>query len=145
MRYLGLVTILSLLALAVVALALLSRFFRRTYQSRNFSMEDREAWRLKWQQLEKMLDDNPVHWPSAIIEADKLFDAVMKSRKLPGQDTGERYRFLLHDRPALNYVWTARTIRNKIVHESDYILQKKLAKEALSLYERALKDLGVMV
>jgi hypothetical protein len=131
--------------LALVGLAVLLRGYKRGYQSRDFSPDDQQAWQMKWRQLETMLDDNPIHWPSAIIEADKLFDSVLKSKKFPGQDTGERYRYLLRDRPKMNYVWPARTLRNRVVHEADFILQKKSAQRALALYERALKDLGVMV
>lgn len=138
------ILLIGVLIFGVVITRFVLRRAQRAHRSRDFRMDDRQAWAEHWKALEQMLDDNPVHWPSAIIEADKLFDSVLKSLHLPGQDTGERFRFLMRDRPQMKYVRSARFIRNRVVHESSFQLTKKMAHEAIVAYRRALKDLGVL-
>ena len=145
MGYLIIIIIIAIVLAVAIMSRYLARHLRRVYRSRDFQLADREAWQLKWQALEKMLDDNPAHWPSAIIEADKLFDAVLKSMRLPGKDTGERFQFLMRDRQPMQYARRARFIRNRLVHESNFILNKKTAKDTLAIYRRALKDLGILI
>ena len=95
----------------------------------------------KWQHLEKMLEsDNEFVHRVAVVEADKLLDQALKSHKLAGVDVGQRlkvagYKFDVE--PA----WQAHKVRNRLVHEGDFHLNKDLAQKTLTNYKKALKNL----
>lgn len=79
---------------------------------------------------------------SAINEADKLLDHVMKQLGYPGERMGDRLKLAgprLTDR---NAVWRAHKLRNALAHEINFDLVPSQAKEALRDFEQGLKDLG---
>src|SRR3989338_6029178 len=132
--------IIAVLVIFVVGGYLLFRWLRRRENSREFRISDRQAWAKRWQELEKMLDGSESQWSMAVMEADKLFDRVMRSMALPGKDFGERLRFLSLSRPEIRAVWPAHLIRNRLVHESHYELDRRTAISVLKTFERALKE-----
>jgi len=135
--------ILGLMVVVVIVVFFL-RYLRRRGRARDFRINDRLAWQKKWQELELMVDGHSSQLAVAVMEADKLFDRVMKSMALPGKDFGERLKFLCHSRPEVRAVWPAHLARNRLVHESYYELDKRAAVKALKLFACALKDLGVL-
>ena len=135
---------LAVVLAVVVGLVYLFKYLKRRSYSRDFRLDDRRAWQKKWQELEAMLAGGSSQWTVAVIEADKLLDRVMRSMALPGKDFGERLRFLSLSRPEIRAVWPAHLIRNRLVHESHYELERRVALNALKTFERAFKDLGVL-
>jgi len=135
---------LAVVLAVVVGLVYLFKYLKRRSYSRDFRINDRQAWQKRWQELEAMLAGGASQWAVAVIEADKLLDRVMRSMALPGKDFGERLRFLSLSRPEIRAVWPAHLIRNRLVHESHYELERRVALNALKTFERALKDLGVL-
>lgn len=134
----------ALLISVVVGIVYLLKYLKRCSSSRDFRINDKLAWQKKWKELEDMLDGNQSQLAVAVIEADKLLDRVMKSMALPGKDFGERLKFLCYSRPELKAVWPANLVRNRLVHEAHYELDRRSALNALKSFERALKDLGVL-
>jgi hypothetical protein len=59
---------------------------------------------------------------SALIDADKLLDFVLKKKGIKGDTLGERLKSAsnLFDRELYNQVWEAHKLRNKLVHEVDF-------------------------
>ncbi len=59
---------------------------------------------------------------SALIDADKLFDFVLKKKGIKGETLGERLKnakaFFDHD--MYQQVWEAHKLRNRLVHEVDF-------------------------
>ncbi|KKU49279.1 hypothetical protein A3H10_04180 [Candidatus Uhrbacteria bacterium RIFCSPLOWO2_12_FULL_46_10] len=139
-------TILLLTAVlgVVVGLIYLLKYLKRRSYARDFRINDRLAWQKRWQELEAMLAGGSSQWAVAVIEADKLFDRVTRSMALPGKDFGERLRFLSLSRPEIRAVWPAHLIRNRLVHEAHYELDRRTAISVLKTFERALKDLGIL-
>jgi len=135
---------LAVVLAVVVGLVYLFKYLKRRSYSRDFRINDRQAWQKRWQELEAMLAGGASQWAVAVIEADKLLDRVMRSMALPGKDFGERLRFLSLSRPEIRAVWPAHLIRNRLVHESHYELERRVALNALKTFERAFKDLGVL-
>jgi hypothetical protein len=84
---------------------------------------------------------------SAINEADKLMDHVMKQLGFSGETMGERLkhgraRFSTH--ATYDGVWRAHKLRNSLAHEMGFDLVVSQATEALKDFERGLKELGAL-
>lgn len=59
---------------------------------------------------------------SAVIEADKLLDFVLKSKRVKGSTLGERLKNSkkMFKTSAYNRVWEVHKLRNRIAHEMDF-------------------------
>ena len=97
----------------------------------------------EWQAvLDKLEDDNPEVYKLAVLEADKIFDDLLKRKKIPGSDMGERLKQLRPEQLAnLDDVWRAHKIRNRVAHESGFHLTRAQAKMAVEIFEKAIKGL----
>ncbi len=83
----------------------------------------------------------------AIMEADKLFDQVLRQRGVAGETMGERLksaRTYFSDRSVNDAVWSAHKLRNALAHEMGFDLVASQARDALAGFERGLKDLGAL-
>lgn len=80
----------------------------------------------------------------ALIEADNLFDSVLKSMGFGGNSLGERLKVASYRYPELKKIWEAHKIRNQIVHEPEFELNLKKAKKALEIFKKGLKNLGAI-
>lgn len=88
-------------------------------------------------------DDNDLR--VAIIEADTLLDDALRGAGIPGAQLGDRLKKVKTSQlPNVEEVWQAHKIRNRIAHESDFVLKRDLAEKALTVYEKALQSLGVL-
>lgn len=81
---------------------------------------------------------------SAISEADKLLDHVMREMGFGGETMAERLKQAERKLSNRNAVWQAHKLRNSMVHDIGFDLVPSMAKDALRAYERALKDLGAL-
>jgi hypothetical protein len=81
---------------------------------------------------------------SAINEADKLLDHVMKQLGYEGERMGERLKQAGPRFTDRNNVWRAHKLRNALAHEIGFDLVPSQAKEALQDFEQALKDLQAL-
>lgn len=100
----------------------------------------------KWAEIQAMMAlGGPTNFRQAIMEADKLVDAVLKS-KVRGETMRERLKNArnLFPRDAYDKLWTAHKIRNKIAHEADFEGLSSDAQLAIRNFERALKELRVI-
>lgn len=81
----------------------------------------------------------------AIMKADTLLDEALREAGIVGRDLGERLRKVSpKDLPNIENVWEAHKLRNKIAHEINFQLKRDLAERALTVYEEALEQLGVL-
>lgn len=97
----------------------------------------------RWKELQGFLKDKAT-WPLAIIDADKLLDEALKTRRFKGKTTGERLVAAQHELKNNSEVWFAHKLRNRLVHEQDIKLRKNDVKDALLGIRSALKDLGAL-
>jgi len=94
-----------------------------------------------WKELQCYCKDKST-WPNAVLQADKLFDAALKKRKLKGKTMGARMvsaQRLLSDNDA---VWSAHNLAKKITKDATYNLKESDVKAALMGFRQALKDIG---
>jgi hypothetical protein len=103
--------------------------------------------RARWQNIIATSKTGASGLKSAINEADKLFDFVMKSQGFAGDTMGDRLksgrsRFSDHD--TYQAVWRAHKLRNSLAHDLGFDLVVSQANEALRDFERGLKELGAL-
>jgi len=110
-----------------------------------FDAFSRDKIMREWQGIEDLVKkDSTTAWKLAVLEADKLFDYTLKSLAIPGKDLGERIRFMSYKHPVVREVWPAHKVRNRLVHETDYHLDKKTAYFVVARFKKILKLLGAL-
>ncbi|MEK7666031.1 MAG: hypothetical protein AAB337_04120 [Patescibacteria group bacterium] len=104
-----------------------------------------EEMRERWKRIER-LAGSPEHEGDrlAIIEADKLLDFVFKQMHIPGDTFAIRIKFAQSKYFQLKRVRWAHELRNKLVHEPDFILRSAQAHSALKEFYKALRLLGAL-
>ncbi len=80
----------------------------------------------------------------AILEADTLLDAALKSLMMPGDTLGERLKVACYKYPDLRPVWWAHKLRNQMAHDVSFNVSRREAEKAIDEFERALKLLNVL-
>lgn len=133
------------LVLVLVLIWLTFVNMKRFFASRQYDVGNREAMRRRWQEVESLLDSPGELSPKlAVIEADKLLDHALKSMAMPGETLGERLKFAAYKYPKLSEVWWAHRVRNRLVHEASYSLDRGVAKKAIRSFRNALKLIGAI-
>jgi hypothetical protein len=80
----------------------------------------------------------------SIMDADKLLNEALREAGIVGSHLGDRLKKASSGQiPNLNDVWQAHKLRNQIAHEPNFKLKRDLAERALSIYQVALKNLGI--
>lgn len=97
----------------------------------------------KWQDI-TYLASNQVTWVQALIEADKLLDEALKQSHYSGKSTADRMVSANRAFSNADSIWRAHKLRNKVVHEVNFKLQKREFVDAVKGFRRALKDLGAL-
>ncbi|MBU6500314.1 MAG: hypothetical protein KGJ89_00590 [Patescibacteria group bacterium] len=88
-------------------------------------------------------DDNSLKL--ALIEADNVLDEALRLAGFRGDNLGERLKQIEESQLAnIQEVWEAHKLRNRLVHETDFKLNRNIAEKALTIYEETLKDLGLL-
>ncbi len=134
-----LITLGVALLLGMILLIPLSRTHRHKH-----AHIDKVFVRKKWDEIAAMSAKPDQSARFAIIEADKLLDYALKKRGYSGETMGERLKSANHDFSYIDDVWTAHKLRNKLVHEAQYEIDRRNIARALSQFEKALKDMGAL-
>jgi len=104
---------------------------------------DRDVWHERWEQVENYLaSSNMGEWRLAVIEADKFLDGLLKHKGIAGNSLGERLKVAQGKWGDLRRVWPAHILRNKLVHDSGFMLSHGRAKQAVKDFKKAVKVLG---
>jgi len=139
-----------LLALAVILIFQIRKQLRKSLemigQSINEPSFPKKAIVRKWETvLAKLAKDDENSYKLAVIEADKIFDDLLKRIGYQGEDMGERLKQLTTAQAAnLDEIWQAHKLRNQIVHQPDFRLTRSQAERAVEIYQRALEDLETL-
>jgi len=124
----------------LIAIVAVKRMFSRV----NLRGLTVEQIRHQWEEIEQISSQSKMGAKMAIVEADKLLDAVLKSMAMPGQTLGERLKFACYKYADLKRVWFAHRLRNQLVHETTFEIGDRDARAAVAEYKRALKTLHVL-
>ena len=100
----------------------------------------------KWSKIEERLkSEQEAELKLAIIEADKLFDDILKRCGYLGKDMGDRLRKVNASQISnINDIWSSHKIRNNIVHNIDCRLTDFEAEKAVRAYKKALEELEML-
>jgi hypothetical protein len=105
---------------------------------------DKIKYQSDWLAIEQSLSAEPGTWQLAVMNADKLLDRALKERGYKGQTMGERMVAAGRIFSKREHVWAAHKLRNRLAHEEVKNMTLRLAKQALSSFKSALKDLGAL-
>ena len=102
--------------------------------------------KVKWKMIFQNADTHPPHsYVTAIIEADKFVDDILKKMGLSGEHMADRLESLTdRNLTHLERVWSAHRIRNELVHAPDYEITRADAEEVLHAYHGLLSEIGVL-
>lgn len=118
----------------------LRKFFRRP----EFLGMSKEELAKRWKEIEALTErPDEMSYKMAILEADKLLDFGLKSIGCSGNTLGERLRFITNRYPNLHRVWPAHILRNKLMHEASFHLNRGQAKRAIGQFRDALRELSL--
>jgi len=130
-------------ASVVIALALLFLFLiwlRKKFALRESALKKRVDQ--KFNEINQLLAiDNESAFRTAIIEADKLLDFVLKSKGARGSTLGERLkssRGLIRD---LNNIWFAHKVRNRLVHDLDSRIKRRETARVIKIFRGTINHL----
>ncbi|HSX41607.1 MAG TPA: hypothetical protein VLF21_03205 [Candidatus Saccharimonadales bacterium] len=105
---------------------------------------NKELVHQRWQAIQAMNSGTGSNLKSAVAEADKLLDYVMRQSGYGGETMAERLKRAQKNLSNRNAVWEAHKLRNALAHEVTFDLVPKQAHEAVAAYYQALKDLGAL-
>ena len=99
-----------------------------------------------WQKILLRLNKNDeANLRLALIEADNLFDDLLKQMRLPGESMADRLKYLNSSQISnIDEIWQAHKLRNIIVHNSEYPITRSEIEFSVRAYEKALKELQFM-
>jgi len=75
-----------------------------------------------------------------------MLDRVLSEAGYAGNSVGEKLKSTSPQNfTTIQDAWDAHIIRNKIAHEgSDFVVTHRIAKEAITKYERVFREFGVL-
>ncbi len=113
-----------------------------SFRKVNLPQKTEQRWLKIKERLEK---GDEANLKMAIIEADGIFDDLLKRMAFPGKDMAERLtQFEKHELKSIDELWAAHRLRNLIVHEPAIKITQQEAERAIKGYEAALKELEVL-
>ena len=121
----------------------LTPYYRTGVMGMEIPVISQKKMRKKWDKIEGRLGtENVSQYKVAVIEADKIIDDILKGVGYKGENMTERIEEILpgHVEDIEKLQW-AHEIRNQIIHDESFELDKKKAGEILGVYEKILKDL----
>ncbi len=88
----------------------------------------------RWKTIQYSINSENINdWKTAIIDADNLLDETLQEHGYNGETLGERLKNA--NFATVQNAWAAHIIRNKIAHDSSFILTKRETKRALQNYK----------
>lgn len=96
-----------------------------------------------WQKiLERLNKNDEANLRLALIEADNLFDDLLKQMSMPGESMADRLKYLDSSQvPNIDEIWRAHKLRNVMVHNHEYPVTRNEMEFGVRAYEKALKEM----
>ncbi len=144
---LGIYTVVLLVDLILVII--LKGFWsdlRVTLKGMDMPLDSKNNMRKKWKKItDRLISDNSSQYKVAILEADMLVNKILSDMHIPGSNMIEKLEFLQPEQvPNREELKQAHLIRNKIIHEKDFTVEKEKAREILEIFERFLLYLELL-
>ena len=99
-----------------------------------------------WQQIRGRLEKgNEAELKLALIEADKILDEVIKMIGYRGDTMADRLKQITPaELSSIGDIWNVHKLRNRVVHETDFMVTKHDIEKAISIYEKTFKEMGLL-
>jgi len=109
-------------------------------------LSKKDKMKEQWNKIKKRLEsENESEYKVAIIEADNIIDDLIKRMGYKGENMGERLANIPEGQLVeLGEMKEAHEIRNRIIHEEDFKIDRGFAKEVLKKYEHLLHHFEVL-
>ena len=106
----------------------------------------RDKTKERWEKIIKRLEsENVSEYKVAIIEADAMIDDLLKKMGYSGDNMGDRLAAIPSGQVAeLDEIKAAHEIRNRVIHEEDFKVDKKFAHDVLEKYAHILHHFEVL-
>ena len=134
----------GLAIVAFVVIIILILWLKRVLTRPEMAGMSREEIAKRWVEVRKTSQQGVMGCKLALLEADTLLDAGLKSMMMPGETLGERLRVACYKFPKLQNVWWAHKLRTNLAHDAAFQLSPRQAQQAIDEFERALKILNVL-
>ncbi|MFH1392786.1 MAG: hypothetical protein ABIG73_00135 [Patescibacteria group bacterium] len=121
----------------------LKKFFKATSNFLKGGKTPKKNLNASWQKVVSRLNKNDeANLHMALIEADKIFDDLLKLMGLPGESMADRLKYLNSAQVSnIEEIWQAHKLRNQLVHGSEYTIARSEIEFGVRAYEKALKEL----
>lgn len=130
------------IAVLIVAVMIFIAMFLTKKRQYRFNVE---AYQTRFLKIENNLNkNNSATFMKTVIDGDKLLDKAMMEMGIPGKNMGDRLKHAKDKFSDINAVWRAHKLRNALAHEDDLEISYRQAVVALSIYKKALKELGAI-
>lgn len=91
--------------------------------------------------VEYMLSEHPNDWRIAILEADIILNEILTKSGYTGDTVADKLKQVeKSDFQTLENAWEAHKVRNKVVHDVDFVLSKREAKRIVKLYQSVFEE-----
>ncbi|MBI2627115.1 MAG: hypothetical protein HYW77_02630 [Parcubacteria group bacterium] len=100
----------------------------------------------RWEEIKRHIDsDKEAQWKLAVIEADALVNNILEKAGYPGETMGEKLMLITRDQiQSIDGLWFAHKIRNQIAHNPEFKITQSDSIEAITNFEKVLKELHVL-
>ena len=136
----------SLVVILIIKMQIIDRWFKTAGNFLLTSDFPKRQLNKSWQKILLRLNKNDeANLRLALIEADNLFDDLLKQMRLPGESMADRLKYIDSSQiPNIDAIWQAHKLRNQIVHNSEYSVTRNEIEFGVKAYEKALKELEFM-
>jgi hypothetical protein len=106
----------------------------------------RQVAKEQWQEIRKKFNSGiPDLMKSAIMEADKFVDTILKTAGYKGEHMADRLEKILRDDiKTIDKLWEAHRYRNEVVHSPDFDFIESDAERTMQDYEAFLREIQIL-
>lgn len=143
----------TLVVIYDIVLMVIQRGFKSNLRELRFGIDmpselvsDKKKTKAQWENIYKRLEgENESEYKVAIIEADKMIDGLIEKLGYGGTNMAERLNNVPEGQlECMAEIREAHQIRNRIIHEDDFVIDRAVTKETLDKYADILKQFGVL-
>ena len=100
----------------------------------------------KWKEINRKVNSSvELDYREAVIEADEFLDKVLKTARFSGEELSDRLKMVRDNQLEFkeDIIW-ADDLKKKIVADENFKVSPEEAKRAVYIFERALKEMGML-
>ena len=133
----------TLIVLLIVKLQIIDNLFKTAGNFLLTQAFPKRHLNKSWQKiLSRLIKSDEANLRLALIEADNLFDELLKQMRIPGESMADRLRYVDSSQvPNIDEIWRAHKLRNVMVHNHEYPITRNEMEFGVKAYEKALKEL----